>query len=80
MRDGVSQPPSEASGIEGREDLCSLQMNGRLSSLLLPSQRFSLVSNQRQKCLKERKKLFGAESFCVLSQNTKGSPALRRAS
>lgn len=70
MHDGVSQPPPEASGTEGREDLCSLQMNGRLSSLLLPSQRFSLVSNQRQKCLKRKKEaLWSRVLLCTIPEH-----------
>lgn len=60
---------------EGRGNLCCLQMNRRLSSLLMPSQRFSSASNQSEKCLKRKKAaLWSRLLLCIISEH-KGAPS-----
>lgn len=63
-----------ASRTEERGNLHCLQMNGRLSSLLLPSQHFSSTSNQRQKFLRRKKEtLWSRVLLCIIPEH-KGAP------
>lgn len=60
---------------EGRGNLYCLQTNRRLSSLLMPSQRFSSASNQSEKCLKRKKAaLWSRLLLCIIPEHN-GAPS-----
>lgn len=67
--------PIDGQRTEERGNLHCLQMNKRLSSLLLPSQHFSSTSNQRQKFLKRKKgALWSRVLLCIIPEH-KGGPS-----